>query len=177
MAPVGPSCSLGYCLHMAQMLKNLCEASPGGISCWPVHFYCLGTKLLYSLILNKCHWLIHHGLWQIPSQSSGEVLPDLGSSLLYCILSVMCKLAVSSSRGSVPRHWSKHVPSYWYLVTDGRFVKEKKTMIHFVVLLHAFLKLHWENGLELTSLNLVLFEMERFYRWVFLWSRIWLDAS
>lgn len=119
MVPVRIITFLGLLFAHGTNAEGLCEASPGGISCWPVNFYCLGRKLLYSLALNKCHWLIHYGLWHIPSQSSGEVLPNLGSSLLNCILSVMCKPTMSSSRGSVLRHWSKHVPSCWYLVTDG----------------------------------------------------------
>lgn len=69
---------------------------------------------------------------------------------------------------------SQAADTWWQMGDSSR---KNKTMVFFVVLLQAFLKLHWENGLELTSLYLVLVEMERLYGWVFSWSRIWLDAS
>lgn len=154
-------------INAASCVEPAQEAAVAGL----LFFYCLGRKLLCSLTLNKCPWLTHlRSLTHLKSEVwrgftwLGNLPPQLYSLCDVQASNVLLKgLSAEALKQTCPK----------LLTPGGRSTMEDssrkhKTMILFVVLLHVFLtKRHWEKGLELTSLNLVLVEMERFYGWVF----------
>lgn len=123
MVPVRIITFLGLLFAHGTNAEGLCEASPGGISCWPVNFYCLGRKLLYSLALNKCHWLIHYGLWHIPSLARFYLTWEAPSSIVFSLwcASLQCPPQGAQCWGT-EANMSQAADTWWQM---GGFIKEK----------------------------------------------------
>lgn len=160
-------CVLGFCFYTAQMLDSCVK--PVGINHWPVNFYPLGRLLMYRLTLNKCRW--SYPVWSLiypKSELWRGCLPYLGSPLLNSIPLWMCKPPPSSTNCLVLRPWANICPrlltfSHGRHTTEDLEGKKKKKTVTFCCS-SCFLKPHWDRSLELTSLNLVLVEIERFPR-------------